>query len=101
MAEDAIITNETEAKHGSLSAFEKDRLFFWCGTAIYLCFALLAVVGNGLVLYVSLRNRNHGSLKHLDCVIQSLAVADMLYGLIGIPCRIFAAEIGARGVYNK
>ena len=93
-----IVVNQTETKQGSLSVYEKVNLLFWGAAIIYLCIALVAVVGNGLVVYVSLNYRNHGPLKHLDCVIQSLAVADMLFGLIGIPCSVFGMKIAARGV---
>ena len=55
---------------------------------LYLIIAFIAVVGNGMVLYASYGNKNTGCLHYLDSLIKSLAVTDMLYGLIGIPCRI-------------
>ena len=55
---------------------------------LYVIIALIAVVGNGMVLYASYGNKNTGRLQYLDSLIKSLAVTDMLYGLIGIPCRI-------------
>ena len=99
MDKDAILLNETETKQLSLSIFENDNLLWWGLSIIYLCIALVAVVGNGLVVYVSFNNRNHGALKHLDCVIQSLAVTDLLFGLIGMPCRIYTSTIATRGLY--
>ena len=95
----ATLVNEIEINRGTSGGFEREKIAFWGVSIIYLCIALVAVVGNLLVLYVSLRNRNHGPLKHLDSVIQSLAVADMLFGLIGMPCRIVGTNIGAGGVY--
>ena len=92
--------NETETKHGSLSLFEKDKAAFWALTIVYLCIALIAVAGNALVLQVSFSNRNYGPLKYLDCVVQSLAVADMLFGLIGMPCRIIGTNIATRGEFK-
>ena len=94
------LVNETETKNGSLSLIEKDKVAFWTLTIVYLCMALVAVAGNVLVLHVSFSNRNYGPLKYLDCVVQSLAVADMLFGLIGIPCRIIGTNIAIRGVYK-
>ena len=78
------LVNEIETNRGPLSEFESQKIVFWGVSIIYLFIALIAVVGNVLVLYVSLSNRNHGPLKHLDSVIQSLAVADMLFGLIAV-----------------
>ena len=55
--------------------------------AINAIITITAVIGNALVLYAAQRNRNNGSLKYFDSVIKSLAVNDLIYGLIGIPCR--------------
>ena len=46
---------------------------------------LVAVVGNGLVLYLGFGNKNFGRLRYLDIVIKSLAVNDLLYAMIGFP----------------
>jgi hypothetical protein len=70
--------------------YEKHEPLFYGLTIVYLCIALVAIIGNGLVLYVSYVKRNTGPLKILDGVIKSLAVADMLYGLIGMPCRVIS-----------
>ena len=103
MNEDTFIFNNTEIKQFSFSVSDKNELFVSPAgilmLSVYLCIALVAVVGNGLVLFVSLTNRNQGELKHLDCVIRSLAVTDLLFGLIGIPCRIIAAKMAYRGLY--
>ena len=96
----STLVNEIETDRGPLSGVEREKIVFWGVSIIYLFIALIAVVGNVLVLYVSLSNRNHGPLKHLDSVIQSLAVADMLFGLIGMPCRIIGTNIVTRGVYK-
>ena len=55
--------------------------------AINICVAIIAVLGNGLVLYATYGNRNNGRLNYLDGVIKSLAVNDLIYGLFGIPWR--------------
>ena len=70
------------------STYERHKAFFWGGVALYLCLSIIAIAGNGLVLYTSFTNFNMGSLRHLDTVIKSLAMADLLFGLIGIPCKI-------------
>ena len=80
--------NSTESLTPTESTYERNKVLFWVGVAIFLCLAFMATTGNGLVLYTSFRNFNWGPLRHLDNVIKSLAMADMLYGLIGIPCQI-------------
>ena len=55
---------------------------------IYFCIALVAILGNGMVLAVTCGKKTNSRLKILDGIVKSLAVADMLYGLIGMPCRV-------------
>ena len=83
-----VIMNNTEAITATVSTYERNKVLFWVGISLYLVLAFVATIGNGLVLYTSFRNFNWGPLRHLDNVIESLAMADMLYGLIGIPCQI-------------
>ena len=84
------VANATEVSLSSESTYEKIVIVFWMGVALYLGLGLLALIGNGLVLYTSFGDLNMGPLRHLDNVIKSLAVADMLYGLLGVPCKVVA-----------
>ena len=93
------LVNETENIQQTF--WEKDKALCWVLAIPYLCIAFVAVVGNALVLYVSVRHRNYGTLKHFDCVIKSLAVADMLYGLLGMPLRVVGTNLASRGLYKK
>ena len=86
----SFIKNSTDFPFEAESTYEKIVVVFWMGVVLYLGLGLLAIVGNGLVLYTSLGDMNMGPLRHLDNVIKSLAVADMLYGLIGVPCKVVA-----------
>ena len=55
--------------------------------------ALVAIFGNALVLYAAYGKRTllQGTIvRDLDIVIKSLAVTDLLIGLVGIPSRIVA-----------
>ena len=70
------------------SMYDRIIVIFWFGVVFYLGIAILSIFGNGLVLKTSMENFNKGRLRHLDAVIKSLAVADMLYGLMGVPCKI-------------
>ena len=71
------------------SVYERNAVKFWMMFTISSILALLSIIGNGLVLYTSFGDLNAGPLGHLDTVIKSLAMADMLYGLVGVPCKIF------------
>lgn len=77
------ITNATK------SIYEENKEIIWLFGGIYILVALVAIIGNGLVLYAAHSNRNLGRLRNFDGAIKSLAIADMLFGLVGIPCRIF------------
>jgi hypothetical protein len=57
-------------------------------TTIYVFIGLIALIGNSLVLYAAWRTKNLGTLRYFDSAIKSLAVADMLFGLIAIPLRM-------------
>ena len=84
MDEDSATINITN--DFTKSSFEGIYLGF---VAIVLI-AILIVIGNSLVLYGAYRKTNFGILRDLDIVIISLAINDLLIGLIGIPSRIFA-----------
>ena len=73
--------------------YEKYDILFWAWGSIYLSIALVAVIGNILVLYAALKTRNMGRLRFFDGTIMSLAIADLLIGLIGIPGRITSLYI--------
>ena len=87
------LDNSTGEQHMS-DYYKENELLFYVISAIYLCIALVAIIGNGMVLYVTYDKKSSGRLKkrviNLDRVIKSLATADMLYGLIGMPCRTYA-----------
>ena len=68
--------------------FKKYELLFWIWSSSYLIVALVAVIGNSLVLYASMKTRNMGRLRFFDSTIKSLAFADLMIGLIGIPGQI-------------
>ena len=79
----AIDLITTTAKENT---YERNFACFWITIGIYLFVAVLAIVGNGLVLRTTFGKLNFSPLRHLDSVIKSLAWTDMLHGLIGIPC---------------
>ena len=82
----AETNNSTE--HEEVSRYHKYFEIFWTFIAIYLLLAFIAVLGNGLVIYAACRHRNLGPLRYFDGVVKSLAFADLLYGLFGMPVTV-------------
>ena len=76
------------------TAYEKNKSIFILSVVVYLCIAFVTTVGNGMVIYAGYGSKNQGPLRYLDDVIRSLAVADMLYGLIGTPMLIEGYYLG-------
>ena len=59
----------------------------------FLLIGAVAIIGNSLVIYAACRKNNSmkfSILRDLDIVIKSLAINDLLIGLVGIPARVFA-----------
>ena len=77
-----------------ISGYDSSTAIFWIDVVFIIFAGLFATAGNGLVLYAAHGNKNIGPLRYLDNIIKSLAVADMLFGLIGTPLIIFAYYIG-------
>ena len=83
---DETTSNPAAVNHSEVeSAYERYKGVVWATNAVYLCIAVVAVIGNGLVIYAAYGNKNTGRLSSLDDVVKSLALADMIFGLVGIP----------------
>ena len=83
-----VSDNSSEVSVGNAQEFNLIR--FLISNIICLLFALTVIIGNGLVLYTTTKSKcvNHGLLRHMHDVIKSLAIADMLYGLLGVPLNL-------------
>ena len=79
----SIAPNELE------SDYERHKGTFWGYVVVYMLISIRSVVGNCFVLFATYGNSNSGPLRYLDSAIKSLAVTDMLFGLIAAPCRVF------------
>ena len=71
--------------------YKRDTLHvygFWGYVAVYMFISLISAISNGFLLFVTYGERNFGRLRYLDPAIKSLAITDMLFGLIGSPFRV-------------
>jgi hypothetical protein len=80
--------NNSEVSQVSQTNYERYTGIFWAWVILYSFLAIVAIIGNGLVLIATYGKRNTGNLRYLDNAIRSLAVSDMLIGLFGVPCVI-------------
>ena len=96
---DTISDNSRSNENFSQVFYEQNKVIFWVCSVIYSCIALVAVTGNGLVLYAAHGDKHLGRLQNFDVVIKSLALTDMLFGLVGMPCRIIGSYYV--GMYNN
>ena len=62
--------------------------------AFSIVISILAIIGNSLVIYASVSNKNSGPFRFIDGIIRSLAVADLLLGLIGNPFIVVSYYLG-------
>ena len=76
-------------RNNSITSYEENIVTFWIIALIYTWIGIVAIVGNGLVLYATYGSRNLSMLRGFDGVIKSLAMADLLVGLVGVPIRIY------------
>ena len=67
---------------------------FWMFASICIMVAILAIIGNGIVIYVSHKTRSTGRLRYLDNVVKSLAMTDFLFGMIATPIALTAYYMG-------
>ena len=80
---------------GIITSYGKHLPLFWCFASACIMIAITAIIGNGMVIYVSHQTRNNtGRLRHLDGVVKSLAVTDFLFGLVGTPIVIITYYMG-------
>ena len=81
------------------STYDRKFICFWVTIGLYLFVAVIASVGNGIVLRITFKKMNAGPFRFLDSVIKSLAWVDMLHGLIGMPCSTLSLYY--EGTHNK
>ena len=57
-------------------------IVFWCSAATCMIAAVISILGNGLVLYVSILNKDIGRFRYVNFVVKNLALCDFLFGLV-------------------
>ena len=76
------------------TVYEDTFVMFWGLVTLYICLAVVTVIGNSLVIYAAHVHKDNDISKSLALAIKSLAVADMLYGLLGAPFQIYGYYLG-------
>ena len=87
---DGIIMKSTT---NTVTEGQIDGIWVICWYLLVVLIGIVAVLGNSLVFYVAYRNKilvRRTALREIEAVIISLAVTDLLIGLIGIPSRVLA-----------
>ena len=77
-----------------MANMSSEAVFSYVGWTMYPLISIVAVMGNGLVLYAAFGKNNSmkfSVLRDLDIVIKSLAVTDLLIGSVGFWARRFAS----------
>ena len=82
------------ASYENLTSYQKNISLFWCFSAVCLSIAIVTIIGNGMVLAVAKRKQNLSRLRYFDGIVKSLAVTDLLFGLIGVPLMITNYYLG-------
>ena len=81
------------------TVYEDTFVMFWGLVTFYICLAVVTVIGNSLVIYAAHVHRDNDISKSLALAIKSLAVADMLFGFVGIPMVIIGYYYGKDGIF--
>ena len=61
---------------------------FYFSAVLIVLMGLFCTVGNGLVLYISNKNKDFGGFREINSVVKQLALSDFLFGLVGCPLTI-------------
>ena len=93
------VTMDKENKINNISNYLTEVQFNRRRVGLYVLsglICLIAIFGNALVLYAAYGKRTllkGTAVRDLDIVIKSLAVTDLLIGLVGVPSRLLAYRL--------
>ena len=86
-----MVTNDSRGMffHTSDIEFNFDHAaLFWVTFAVSVILSLVAIVGNGVIIFIGSRIQKTGVLKNLNNTVRSLAITDFLIGLAGTPAVV-------------
>ena len=73
---------------------------FWVTVAISAILSMINIIGNGMVIFVSCRKKKTAALKNLNSAVRSLAIADLLFGIVAMPIIILYSYWGKSLAYS-
>ena len=76
------------------ACYENIVVMFWVFVTFSIIMSSMAILGNSLVIYAGQQKGNRGRLRYLDSVVKSLAMTDLLHGLIGTPLNYVNHYLG-------
>ena len=79
--------------------YNKNVGLYWAFVAFAFVTSSIAILGNSLVIYAAQQTANRGRLRYLDSVVKSLAMTDLLYGLIGAPFTYVNFYLGGYSIF--
>ena len=71
-----------------------NEVLFWASVGVLVILSMVAIIGNGTVIVIGCRKRKTGGLKNLNNAVRSLAVTDLLIGVVGMPALILFSYWG-------
>ena len=72
---------------------------FWVTVAISAILSVITIIGNVMVIFVGCRRKKTAALKNLNNAVRSLAIADLLFGIVGMPVIILDSYWGEAVIY--
>ena len=67
---------------------EIGNIVFYISAALIGLMGVFCTLGNGLVLYISNKNKDFGGFREINSVVKNMALSDFLFGVIGCPLTI-------------
>ena len=67
---------------------EIGNIVFYVSAVLIGLMGVFCTLGNGLVLYISNKNKDFGGFREINSVVKNMALSDFLFGVIGCPLTI-------------
>ena len=63
---------------------EIGNIVFYVSAVLIGLMGVFCTLGNGLVLYISNKNKDFGGFREINSVVKNMALSDFLFGVIGM-----------------